>query len=196
MKVKDQEIKRVLVNAYNKDHSGLTRSDVDVVTLFKWDTFNGNTVIEDFSDFGDIFRNVTTIEGSAFAGCKNLKFFSLPIHQKVSIEDRGFDNTALDERSIDFSRVSKLGKWAFRYACFKHVYILFGIDLSNAIEAFSSNDDLIKLEVGEGYTFVRRFAQNCPKLIKLVYPATTEIVEGSMLHGCNSIQSFVMKSVV
>ena len=112
------------------------------------------------------------------------------------IGSTSFENTGVDENSIDFNRVSRLRYAVFQGCKFTRVYLPATVDIKNSGHTFSANNELLKIEFGEGFSVIPLMVQSCGKLITLIYPSTTEEMGGGMLHRCTKVQHLIVKSVV
>lgn len=195
VRFKDAEFQRLVVAKWG-DRVGVTQAQLDRITDFSGNFVNGNTKIDDLSDFGEKFVNVKSFAQRTFENCTSLSKIGLPSDGMALDGVNTFYNTALDEHGIDLSRITLVVYQTFAKCKFVHVFIPNTLHFDGGNQ-WAENDRMISIELEEGHTNVPPYlCEKSPLLETVILPSTIMKIGQSLLHSCNSIKYIVCKAII
>ncbi len=167
-------------------------------------SYSGNVVIPEEVTYINITRKVTSIGGSAFAGCSNLTYVTIP-NSVTSIGRSSFFNCS-SLKSVSFgNNLPNISSDAFRGCNIESVYIT---DLSAWCKAFTENSfnpilnnyhlylngiEIKQLIIPEDITSIGNYTfYGCSHITSVIIPNSVTNIGASAFQGCSKMETLTL----
>ena len=182
-------------------------SSYNEINKNSYSLFDGCYIIElaeGYNNIKDLFRNnkqltklvvpdcISTINDSAFIGCKNLSHVELP--ENVQIGNKAFKGcTSLEVFKIPYG-TSKISDWLFQN-CIRLRKVILPKGLKHiGVGAFSGCLKLDSISLPESLEMINAYTfNNCQDLSSIVLPKNLIYVDDKAFRGCDNLESVTIQ---